>query len=67
MLRNAIGVGGWQISRKRPLRTSKVYGAMLLALRGGGCVSIFQKKKHHVTLEWPQMILESLVSSQKNS
>ena len=30
-----------------------VYGSVLLALRGGGLVSIFQTKKRYVTLEWP--------------
>ena len=32
---------------------TKVQGSMLLALRGGGLGSNFQKKKRYVTLEWP--------------
>ena len=44
VLRNARGVGGCQISRPENSVT-KVYASMLLALRGGGWVSIFQKKR----------------------
>ena len=33
MLRNAMGVGGVSFPRKKVM---KVYGSMLLALRGGG-------------------------------
>ena len=42
MLRNAVGVDGCQISRKKSI--TKMYGSTLLALRGGGWVSNFQKK-----------------------
>ena len=50
MLRNTVRVGGCQISLKKSV--TKMYGSTLLALRGSGWVSNFQKKKRYVTLEW---------------
>ena len=41
VLRNAVGVGGVSFPRKS---VTKVYGSMLLALRGGGWGSNFQEK-----------------------
>ena len=56
VLRNAVGVGGCQVSLKRPV--TKMYGSTLLALRGGVGVE-FPEKKHYVTLEWPLMMMIS--------
>ena len=42
MLRNADG--GWGVSDFLEKSVTKVYGSMLLALRGGGLGSNFQKK-----------------------
>ena len=57
VLRNAVGGGGCQLSRKKSV--TKVYGStLLLALRGitvtSGWVGVkFPGKKRYVTLEWP--------------
>ena len=48
VLRNVVG--GGQISWEKSV--TKKYGSTLLALRGGGWESNFQKKRY-VTLEWP--------------
>ena len=50
MLRNTVG--GRRVSDLPEQSVTKMYGSMLLALRGGGCVSNFQKNRY-VTLEWP--------------
>ena len=50
MLRNADGGGG--VSEFLEKSVTKVYGLMLLALRGGGWGPI-SRKKRYVTLEWP--------------
>ena len=49
MLRNAVG--GGRASDFPEKSVTKMYGSMLLALRGGGWVSNFQKKLC-VKLEW---------------
>ena len=43
---------GW-VSNFLEKSVTKVYGSMLLALWGGGWVSIFPERKCYVTLEWP--------------
>ena len=51
VLRNADG--GWgQIFREKALAITKVYGSMLLAVRGGGW-PFLREKKRYVILEWP--------------
>ena len=42
MIRNAVGGGGCQLSRKKSV--TKMYGSTLLALRGGGWGSNLQEK-----------------------
>ena len=42
MLRNAVG--GGMVSDFLEKSVTKMYGSTLLALRGGGCLSNFQKK-----------------------
>ena len=50
-LRNAIGLG---VYGSVHISLTKVYGPMLLALRGyDGCP--ISRKKNYVTFEWPQM------------
>ena len=43
---------------------TNMYGSTLLALRGGGWVSNFQKK-HYVTLEWPLMHITPMFCLQR--
>ena len=59
VLRNAVGGGA--ISRKT---VTKVYGSILLALREGGWVSIFQGKGVTCSLEWPPINREILQARQ---
>ena len=42
MLRNAVGGGGVSVFTEK--NVTKMYGSMLLALRGGGWGSNFQEK-----------------------
>ena len=50
VLRNADGVGGCQIFRKKALRRCKVQYLRYEWMGGGGPIS---RKKRYVTLEWP--------------
>ena len=55
VLCDAMGMGGYQISCKKPLQGCRpMVQCQLLALRGGGWVGVnFLENKHYVTLEWP--------------
>ena len=53
MLRNADGVGGCQIFRKKVLRR----GFNVISVTRGWVVVQFPEKKRYVTLEWPLIII----------
>ena len=52
MLRNALAVG---VSNFQKTSVTQVYGSTLLALRGGGWVSHFLRKKCYITLNGPSL------------
>ena len=60
VLRNAVG--GERVSDFPEKSVIKINGSTLLALRGGGWVSIVQKKCY-VTLEWPLKLCFKIFNS----